>query len=164
MELVTPGLGLIIWTTLVFLILLVLLRKFAWKPIMVAVKTRETDIENALNSAKEAKEEIAALTATNEELLKEARAERDEILRIARDTKDQIVSEAKSKAKEEGSRLILAAKETIQNEKLAAITELKNQVATLSIEIAEKVIRHELSSSEQQKALAESLVKEVSLN
>lgn len=164
MDLVTPGVGLVFWTALVFIILLALLRKLAWKPIMAAVVAREESIESALNAAKQAKEEIALLTANNEELLKEARAERDEILRIARDTKDHIVSDAKVKAKEESNRIITAAKESIQNEKLAAITELKNQVAALSIEIAEKVIRHELSSNEQQKALAENLVKEVSLN
>jgi F-type H+-transporting ATPase subunit b len=164
MELVTPGLGLIIWTTLVFLILLVLLRKFAWKPIMAAVVAREKSIESALNAAEQAKTEIAALTANNEQLLKEARAERDEILRIARDTKDQILATAKGKAKEEADRIISAARESIQNEKMAAITELKNQVAALSIEIAEKVLRHELSTDDKQKALAENLVKEVSLN
>lgn len=164
MDLVTPGLGLVFWTTLVFILLLVLLRKFAWKPIMAAVAAREENIADALDAAKKAKEEIALLSANNEELLKEVRAERDEILRIARDTKDQIISEAKSKAKAEGERLIVSAREAIQNEKMAAITELKNQVAALSIEIAEKVLRQELSSDEKQKAFAENLVKEVSLN
>lgn len=164
MDLVTPGIGLVFWTSLVFIILLVLLRKLAWKPIMSAVTAREESIENALNAAQKAKDEIAQLSATNEQLLKEAREERDEILRVARDTKDQIVATAKTKAKEESDRIISAAKESIQNEKMAAITELKNQVAALSIEIAEKVLKTELSSDDKQKALAENLVKEVSLN
>jgi len=164
MDLVTPGIGLVFWTSLVFIILLVLLRKLAWKPIMAAVTAREESIENALNAAEKAKAEIAELSANNEILLKEAREERDEILRIARDTKDQIVATAKTKAKEESDRIISAARESIQNEKMAAITELKNQVAALSIEIAEKVLRHELSTDDKQKALAENLVKEVSLN
>lgn len=164
MDLVTPGIGLVFWTSLVFIILLVLLRKLAWKPIMLAVTAREESIENALNAAQKAKEEIAQLSANNEVLLKEAREERDEILRIARDTKDQIVATAKNKAKEESDRIISAARESIQNEKMAAITELKNQVAALSIEIAEKVLKSELSSDDKQKALAENLVKEVSLN
>ena len=164
MDLVTPGIGLVFWTSLVFIILLVLLRKLAWKPIMAAVTAREESISDALNAAQKAKDEIAELNANSELLLKEARAERDEILRIARDTKDQIVSDAKNKAKAEGDRLIVAAREAIQNEKMAAITELKNQVAALSIEIAEKVLKHELSTDDKQKALAENLVKEVSLN
>lgn len=164
MDLVTPGIGLVFWTALVFIILLALLRKLAWKPIMAAVVAREKSIESALNAAEQAKAEIAALSANNEQLLKEARAERDEILRIARDTKDQIVATAKGKAKEEADRIISSARESIQNEKMAAITELKNQVAALSIEIAEKVLRHELSTDDKQKALAENLVKEVSLN
>lgn len=164
MQLVQPGLGLIIWTTLVFLILLFLLKKFAWKPILKAVSDREESIENALKTAEKAKEEMAALTANNEKLLQEAREERDEILKVARTTKEQIISEAKNKAKAEGERILTAAKETIETEKMAALTELKNQVAALSIEIAEKIIKTELSSDEKQKALAENLVKEVSLN
>jgi len=164
MDLVTPGLGLIVWTTVVFLLLFVLLSKFAWKPILSAVKSREESIHDALQSAIKAKEEMASLTAANENLLKEAYLERDNILKVAKETQETIISQAKNQAKEEGDKLINAARAAINVEKQAAITELKNQVASLSIEIAEKIVREHLSADEKQKALAENLAKEVSLN
>jgi F-type H+-transporting ATPase subunit b len=164
MELVKPGIGLIFWMTVTFGILLFLLTKFAWKPIMSALRERESSIEDALNSARKAKEEMAQLTASNEKMLAEARLERDKLLKEARETKDAIISEAKTKASAEADRLIASARQTINNEKVAAIHELKNQVASMSIEIAEKILRHELANDDKQKALVSSLLKEVNLN
>ncbi len=164
MELVTPDPGLVFWTTVSFLILFFLLAKFAWKPILAAVKTREESIKDALDSAVKAKEEMAALTATNEQLMKEAYAERDSILKKAKDVQEQMIADARNTAKTEADKLITSARSAINIEKQAALTELKNQVASLSIEIAEKIVREHLSTNEKQQALAENLVKEVSLN
>ncbi|MCC6384353.1 MAG: F0F1 ATP synthase subunit B [Bacteroidia bacterium] len=164
MELVKPEFGLIFWMTISFGILVFLLTKFAWKPIMKALKDREQSIENSLKSAEKARSEMANLKADNEKLLVEARNERDQILKQARDTKDQIINEARGKATEEADRLIKIARESIHNEKMAAITELKNQVANLSIEIAEKIIRQQLATDEKQKALVVEMLKDVKLN
>ncbi len=164
MELVRPEFGLIFWMTVSFLIVLFLLKKFAWKPILNSLKERETSIEDALNSAQKARDEVSNMKAENERILQEARNERDVLLKQARETKDQIINEARAKAQTEGERLITLARESINNEKMAAITELKNQVATLSIEIAEKVIRQQLSTDEKQKALVNDLLKDVNLN
>jgi F-type H+-transporting ATPase subunit b len=164
MELVKPDFGLVFWMTVSFLIVVFILRKFAWGPILTSLKERETSINDALNSAKKAKEEVANMKAENERILQEARNERDKMLKEARDTKDAIVSEARTRAQVEGDRIITIARETIQNEKLAAITELKNQVATLSIDIAEKVIRQQLAGDDKQKALVNDLLKDVKLN
>ncbi len=164
MDLVTPQLGLIFWMVVTFVTVLVILRKFAWKPILKALSDREESISEALNTAKKAKEEMASLKADNERLLNEARSERDKMLKEAREAKDIIVGEAKSKAQAEANKIMTSARETINTEKLAAITELKNQVATMSIDIAEKILRHELSKDEKQKSLVDSLLKDVSLN
>ncbi len=164
MELVKPDFGLIFWMSISFLIVVFLMRKFAWGPILSSLKERETSIEEALNAAKKAKDEVANMKAENERILLEARNERDQILKEARETKDMIVNEARTKAQTEGDRMITIAREAITNEKLAAITELKNQVATLSIEIAEKVIRQQLSNDEKQKALVQELLKDVKMN
>jgi F-type H+-transporting ATPase subunit b len=164
MKLVTPDFGLVIWMTLTFLTVLFLLSKFAWKPILKMISEREKTIEDALLSAEKAKEEMAKLTANNELLIKEAQAERDALLKMARDTKDQIINEARDKASKEAERLIEVARETINNERQKAITELKNQVATLSLEVAEKLVRKELSSDDKQRALAESLIADAKLN
>lgn len=164
MELVKPELGLIFWMSVSFLTVVFLMRKFAWGPILTSLKERETSIEDALNSAKKAKEEVQNLKAENERILQEARNERDKILKEARETKDAIVNEARGKAQVEADRMINIAREAIQNEKMAAITELKNQVATLSIDIAEKVIRQQLTNDDKQKALVNDLLKDVKLN
>ena len=164
MDLVIPSIGLIFWTSLVFIILLFLLGKFAWKPILSSVKERETKIESALEASKKAREEMAALKSQNEDLRKEALVERDTLLKEAREMKDKIVAEAKNTAKEEGERVIESAREVITNEKMAAVTEIKNQVATLSIEIAEKIVKEKLSTDEKQKTLVDGLVKEINLN
>lgn len=164
MELVTPDLGLSIWTSVAFIILLIILRAFAWKPILGAVKDREESIEKAISSADEARKEMAALQANNEALLKEARLERDKILAEARDTKDQIVSDAKNVAKQEAERLLTQAREVIDTEKKAALAEIKNQVATLSLDIAGKVIKAELAEDKKQQELVGKLMEEVKLN
>ena len=164
MELVTPALGLVIWTTVAFLILLVLLRKFAWKPILTAVKERDTFIEESLNAAEKAKLEMESLKASNEELLKQAREERDAMLREARETKDSIVAEAKGKAQEEADKLITSAKATIEGEKRAAMNEIKTYSAEIALQVAEKILRENLSSEAKQKELADKYVDEINLN
>lgn len=164
MELIKPSIGLIFWMSVSFLAVLFILGKFAWPVILKSLREREESISNALNSAQKAKEEMAALKNDNEKLLQQARAERDSLLKEARDTKDAIIAEAKSKAQAEANKILAASRETINNEKMAAITELKNQVAAMSVEIAEKILRHELSNDEKQKALMDGLMKDVNLN
>ena len=164
MELVKPAIGLVFWMLFFFGIFFFILKKYAFPAILKALKEREDSIQHALDSAKRAKEEMAGMQAENERVLQQARNERDIILKEARETKDMIVNEARGKAQTEADRLIAIARDAIQNEKMAAITELKNQVATLSIEIAEKVIRQQLSSDEKQKALVSELLKDVKLN
>jgi F-type H+-transporting ATPase subunit b len=163
-SLTTPGIGLIVWTTIVFLLLVVLLGKYAWKPILGAIKTREENIANALKSAESALNDMRELKANNEKILNQARGERDNLLKEARDTKDAIVAEAKAKATKDAERILASAREQITAEKNAAVADLKNQVASLSIEIAEKILRSELSSDDKQKALVNTLMKDVNLN
>src|SRR5690606_9967863 len=124
MELVTPSIGLVFWTFVSFLILLMILKKLAWKPVLAAIQERERSIEDALNKAELAKQEMARLSSENEQLLKEARAERDEILKEAKELKDQIVNEAKTQAQTEGAKLIEKAKQEINNQKVAALDEV----------------------------------------
>ncbi len=164
MEFVTPGFGLVFWTAITFLILLFILRKFAWKPILGAVSDREEGIKNALASAEEAKKEMQNLKADNERILKEARVERDAMLKEAREIKDKMISDAKEQASEEAGKIIKQAQASIESEKQAAIADLKKQVATLSVEIAEKVVRKELSGKEKQLGLVEEMLDEVTLN
>ncbi|MFA6924308.1 MAG: F0F1 ATP synthase subunit B [Bacteroidales bacterium] len=164
MELVTPGLGLIFWMTISFGILLFILGKFAWKPIIRMLKEREESIENSLRAADKAIEDIEKLKISNEELLREAKNEKDQILKEARKIKESIIEEAKTKATDEANRILEQARENINNEKMAVITELKNQIATLSIEIAEKIMREELSKDEKQKTFINKLINEAKLN
>ena len=164
MDLILPSFGLIFWMTLTFLVVFFTLKKFAWKPILSTLKEREKSIQDALDSAEKAKLEMAQLQASNEKILMEARAERDTLLKEARETKDSIINEAKTKAQKEATKLMQDARDAIQNEKAAALTELKNQVATLSIDIAEKILKSELSSADKQKTLVNNMLKEVSLN
>ncbi|MBL7912343.1 MAG: F0F1 ATP synthase subunit B [Bacteroidia bacterium] len=159
-----PGIGLIFWTSIVFLLLVGILGKYAWKPILGAIKTREEGIEKALASAESALNDMRELKSNNEKILAEARNERDALIKEAREAKDAIINEAKTKAQKDADRIMASAREQIVNEKNAAVTELKNQVATLSIEIAEKILRSELSSDEKQKALVNNLMKDVNLN
>ncbi len=164
MELVKPSIGLIFWMIVSFSIILFLLKKFAWKPILTMIKERESSIENALASAENAKQEMLALQSNNERILAEARSERDTMLKDAREIREKMIADAKGIASKEAERLLVSARENIQNEKNAAITELKNQVAVLSIEIAEKILKSELSSDEKQKSLVNTLLKDVNLN
>ncbi|HKL03744.1 MAG TPA: F0F1 ATP synthase subunit B [Cryomorphaceae bacterium] len=156
--------GTVIWSTIAFLVVAFILAKFAWKPILASIREREDSIDDALKSAKKAREEMSNLQASNENLLKEARLERDSMLKDARQTKDKIISEAKSKAEGEYDKIVASARDTINTEKQAAITEIKHQVANLSIEIAEKVIREELKSADKQKELIEKYISESKLN
>ena len=164
MDLVTPDLGLLFWTGLVFCLLLFVLTKFAWKPILNAVNTREQKISEALALAEQTKIEMQALKAENDQILKESRAERDQILKEAKEAANSRVEEAKGKAKNETAKIVESARLTINSEKAAAMAELKNHVASLSLEIAEKVVRHELSSDDKQKALATQLAGEIKMN
>lgn len=164
MELVTPGIGLIFWMTLSFGIVLFILAKFAWKPILKSLREREDTIDEALNAANQARDEMKQLKFSNEELLKEAKNERDGILRDARKVKETIIEESKIKANEEANRIVESAKESIQNEKMAAMTDLKNQLATLSIEIAEKILKEELSEDKKQKEYVQKLMDDVKFN
>ena len=164
MDLVTPGIGLIFWTTLIFLLLLVVLRAFAWKPILNAVKVREESIRSALMSAEKAKEDMQKLKADNEIILNEARTERDAMMRDAREVKDKVIAEAKDKAGLEAKKIIEQARISIQNEKASAIGDIKKQMALLSVEIAEKILREQLAEDKDRKALINRMLDEVKLN
>ena len=157
------SIGLFFWQTIIFILLIFLLKKYAWKPILDAVNEREEGIKNALLSAEKAKEEMASLQSDNEETLKKARAERDSLLKEAREIKQQLIDDAKNEAQSEAKKIISQAQETIKNEKKAAISDLKNQVATLSIDIAEKVLKEKLSDDKTQMNLVKDLVKDVTL-
>jgi F-type H+-transporting ATPase subunit b len=163
MELVTPALGLVFWTTVSFLILLFILGKYAWKPILGALNDRERFIEDSLLKAEAAKEEMARLTNENESLLKLARAERDQILTDARKVKEQMIIDAKELAHKEGARMIELARVEINNQKAIAMADVKNQVATLSLDIAEKVLRKQFEDHQKQDELVSQLLKEVKL-
>ena len=160
MELVTPAIGLIFWTTVVFTLLVLLLKKFAWKPILSAVDERNKSIKDSLAQAEKARSEMSELTANNEKIIAQAKLDRDIILKEARDMKNEIISEAKDKANKEAEKLVSTAKEQILNEKMKAITELKNHVADLSIEMAEKILNSELSDVAKQKELVTKALKE----
>lgn len=149
---------------IIFGIVLFILRKFAWKPILNALKDREESISQALNSAEEAKKEVAGLKADNEKIIAEARQEKNVILREAKEIKEKIISEAKEKAAEETNKSIVLAKQQIEAEKTAAINEMKRQVAELSVLIAEKVIRKELSNKAEQEKMVDGLIDEIKLN
>ena len=158
MDLVTPEFGLIFWTSITFLALLFILKKFAWKPILGAVSEREKGIKDALASAVEARKEMENLQADNERILKEARAEREAMLKDARELKNKMIDDAKQDAKIEANKLITQAQAAIEAEKKAAIADLKSQVAQISISIAEKVVHDELSNTEKQEKLVESML------
>ncbi|HBK71398.1 MAG TPA: F0F1 ATP synthase subunit B [Flavobacteriaceae bacterium] len=164
MDLITPGFGLVFWTAVTFLLLLVILKKFAWKPILGAVSEREDSIKNALLEADKARQEMENLKSDNEKILKEARTERDAMMKEARDIKNNIVEDAKEEAKAQANKLMEQAKVAIQNEKTAAIADIKTQVASLSIDIAEKVVKEELSSENKQLKLVEDMLKDIKLN
>jgi F-type H+-transporting ATPase subunit b len=156
--------GLFILQTVLFVCLVLLLKKFAWKPILDAVNEREEGIRNALLSAENAKKEMLNLQSSNEKLVAEARAERDAMMKEAREIKEKMINDAKSEAQTQGEKMIAQAKAAIESEKNAAMAELKNQVSTLSLEIAEKVLRDELSNKESQTKLVEKMLGDAKLN
>ena len=164
MELITPGFGLVFWTAITFLFLLLILRKFAWKPILGAVEDREEGIKSALASAENARKELENLKADNERILNEARAEREAMLKEAREIKAKMIADAKGEAQTQAAKMIEQAQTAIESEKKAAMAELRNQVASLSVDIAEKVVREELSNKDKQLKLVESMLSEATLN
>ena len=156
--------SLIFWTTIIFVVFFMLLRKLAWKPILTAVKGREDSINNALLSAENAKKEMMALKSDNQKLLDDARAERDMMIKEATAIKEKMIADAKSEAQNQGAKMIEQAKATIESEKNNAVAEIKNQVSSLSLEIAEKLLKEELSNKESQTKLVEKMLVDVKLN
>lgn len=164
MELLTPGFGLLFWQIVIFITLVLLLKRFAWKPILQSLKIREDSIQDALDSAKEAKEEMSRLKADNEILLNEAKVERNKILKDASTSSSRIKDDAKSAAAEITNKMIVDARIEIQNEKNAALAEVRRQVVSLSVEIAEKLLQRSLIKDTTQKELVEQYLKDKKLN
>jgi F-type H+-transporting ATPase subunit b len=164
MGLIQPDLGTVIWMLVVFGIVFYILAKFAWKPIMGALKQRDLSIENALKSAENARKDIEKIKADNEKIIAKGREERDQMMMEARDIKDKLIAEAKNQANEEAEKLIRSAKQAIENEKATVLTDIRKQVAAFSLEIAEKIIRQKLSDDKEQQKLIDELVKELKLN
>lgn len=164
MDLITPAVGLVFWVAIAFISLVFILKAFAWKPILTAVKNREDSIKNALEAAENAKKEMENLTADNERLLNEARVEREAMLKDARDMKNKLISDAKDEAQNQANKMIAQAQVAIESEKKAAMAELKSHVAGLSLDIAEKVVRAELSNKDKQLKLVEDMLGEATLN
>lgn len=163
MGFVTPDYGTIFWMLIIFGIVLYILKKFAWGPILKALKDREKSISDALNSAEKARKEVAGLKASNDQIIAEARKEKDLILKEARDIKDKIVADAKNQANAEAQKSIEFAKQQINAEKTAAINDIKIQVAELSVMIAEKIIKKQLENTKDQEKLVEDLLKDLRL-
>ena len=164
MELLSPGIGLIFWTLIAFLVVFFILRKFAWKPILTSLKERETNIASAIASAEKMKEEMALMKSENEALLAEARDERAKMIKEAKDTTAKMISEAKDKARNEYDRIVAEAQIAIQQQKNAALTEVKNQVGKLVVEVSEKVLRRELANRNEQENFIEQQAEIVKLN
>ncbi len=159
-----PGIGMLFWTFLIFILFWLMVGKFAFKPIKNALIKRENDIQSALDEARKAKEEMAKLSSDNQKLLNEAREERAKLLRDAKTTGDKLVSEARDKAKVEAQKIVKEASQEIENQKNKAIVEVKNQVGQMSIDIAEKLILRQLGHTDEQKHLVDKLVKEIKLS
>lgn len=164
MELLTPGSGLIIWQAIIFILLFIILSAFAWKPILKSLKERETSIQDALDTADNARAEMAKLTADNERLLKEAREERDRMLREAREIANRLKEEAQGDAKKAADKIIDDARAAINIEKHAAMKEVKIQVAMFSLQVAEKLMKKNLSGDKEQKELVEGYINDLKLN
>ena len=163
-ALITPNIGLMFWTLLTFVILLVVLKKFAWGPILSGLKSREESIENALAEAQKAREEMKNLRSENENLLNQARAERDKMLKEAKETREKLIADSKAQAQEEGRKMIAQAKESINKEKEQAFRELKDQVAILSAEAASRILKRELSTQQNQEELIGTYLNDVNPN
>ncbi len=164
MDLVTPDIGLIFWTTVSFAILYFILAKFAWKPILGAVNEREKSIKDALSAAEIAKEEMVSLKADNEKILNEAKLQRESLLKEAREIRSRIIADAESEATEKANKLIESAKTAIENEKSAAMKELNNTVVDLSLNIAEKLLSKELDNKEKQQENIQEILENTKLN
>ena len=164
MELITPGIGLLFWMLLSFSLVLIILKKFAWKPILGALKDRQNSIEQALQAADRAKEQMVKLQSDNERILAEARLERDKLIKEAREMKDQIINDARLKAGEEGNKMIEAARQAIQNERIAAVEQIRQTVANLSVDIAQKLLLKQLEDEKSQKELIEKVLNQTKLN
>lgn len=164
MDLVTPGIGLVFWTTLIFLMVLLILRVFAWKPILNALKVREDGIRGTLNAAEKTRAEMEKLKAGNEKILQEAKIEKDAILKEAKEMKEEIINEAKERTVEETKKMIEAARLKIEEHKLAAMSEIKEQIIVLSVEMAEKILREKLSTEEKNKEFLYRLMNDIKLN
>lgn len=164
MDLLTPELGLFVWTLLAFLIVFFILGKFAWKPILKALTERETGIAESIAAADRVKKEMALMKNENEQLMQKAREERSLMLKEAKETKDRIVNEAKDAAKAEANKIIVDAQQQIQQQKMAALTEVKNEIGKLAVEVAEKVLRKELATADAQSSYANLLAEEIKLN
>ncbi|HYV93402.1 MAG TPA: F0F1 ATP synthase subunit B [Chitinophagales bacterium] len=164
MQLLTPALGLIFWTALIFLIVLFILKKYAWGPILKALDVREHTIDDALKTAERTKQEMANLKSEHEALLAQAKQERMNIIREANQIKEQIVTDARDKAKEEASRIMNENLREIDNRKMEAITDLKNQVGDMVLQISEKILRRELSDKPKQEDYINQLINETKLS
>jgi F-type H+-transporting ATPase subunit b len=164
MQLLTPGIGLIFWTLLAFLIVFFILKKFAWKPILDSLNLREKGIADSLSTAARVRQEMSQLKSENEDLLVKAREERAQMLREAKDTKEKIINEAKEQAKIETNKIIADAQFAIEQQKMAAIIDLKNQVGNLVIEVSEKILRRELSSKQEQETYIKQLADNAKFN
>ena len=164
MDLLLPHLGLIVWTVLAFLIVLFILKKFAWKPILKGLNEREANIADSIASAEKVKQEMAQIKGENEALLAAAREERATMLKEAKATKDKMIAEAKEEAKAQAAKIITDANAAIQHQKMAAITDIKNQVGKLVVEVSEKVLRRELSDKAGQEKFISDLASEIKLN
>ncbi len=164
MELLTPGIGLIFWMTIIFVIVLVILGKWGWPVLIKSIKKRESDIRDSLNAAKKAQEEMKQLKLDNESLLQEAKQERDELLKEAKKLKDQIIEQAKQQASLEADKIIVQARENIEIEKRQAVEDLKNQISLFSIEIAEKILKSELSDKEKSEKIISQELENIKFN
>jgi F-type H+-transporting ATPase subunit b len=164
MELITPELGLFFWILVAFLIVMFLLKKFAWKPILAALDEREKSIADSISSAENIKKEMAALKSENDQIMAQAREERSLILKEAKEAKDKIVNDAKAQATEEANKILTEARAQINNEKMAALTDVKNQIGNLVIEVSQKVLRKELTDKNASDAYIKTLASEMKLN
>lgn len=164
MDLLKPDLGLFVWTLIVFLIVLAILAKFAWNPIANALKNREESIEEALNKAQKAREEMENMKAENQKIIREAQRERDHILKEARESGSKIVEEAKEEAKEEGNKILADARASIEKEKEKAFNKLKNQIGSIALDVATKIIRTDLSDKDRQHHLVDEYLKDANIN
>ncbi len=164
MDLLTPELGLFFWTLIAFLAVFMILRKFAWGPILSSLGEREKGIADSIASAQRVKNEMSQLQAENEKLLAQAREERSAMLKEAKEIKDRIVGEAKDQAKAEANKIIVEAQEQIQQQKLAALTEVKNEIGNLAVEVAGKILRKQMSAADGQEMYMKMLADDIKLN